>query len=377
VAGNDNSTGTSTMTTIRAAILLATFITLTALAQDDTPYRYEKVVDGIAIPWGMTWLPDGDLLVTDRSGTLHRVSDGEVSAPLSGVPEVYLNGQSGLLDIELHPDYATNGWLYISYATPDGDGDGGNTAIMRARLGGSGLIDQQVLYHATPNTTSRDHFGSRIEFDDGYLYFSIGDRYNRDVNPQDPAKDGGKIYRLHDDGRVPTDNPFVNKPGALGAVYSYGHRNPQGMARHPDTGRIWTHEHGPMGGDEINIIAAGRNYGWPIISYGIDYDGTVIAEGTHRAGMEQPVHQWTPSIAPSGMAFVTSNRYPELKGGLLVGSLKFANVELLILDGNTVVSNRPVFENIGRVRNVRQGPDGYIYVATDGMGIFRILPGNE
>lgn len=273
----------------------------------------------------------------------------------------------------MHPDYESNGWIYLSYATTDGGGEGGNTAIMRAKIDGDRLTGQQVLYKAVPNTGSRDHFGSRIEFDDdGYLYFSIGDRYDRDVNPQDIGKDGGKIYRLYDDGQIPEDNPFYRQVGSKAAVYSYGHRNPQGMAKHPETGQIWTHEHGPKGGDEINIIRAGRNYGWPIISYGIDYDDTIIAEGTHREGMEQPAWQWTPSIAPSGMAFVTSDRYPGLQGKLLVGSLKFSNVSVCD-PGGEVTCHQTVFDGIGRVRNIKQGPDGYLYIATDGAGIFRIV----
>ena len=246
---------------------------------------------------------------------------------------------------------------------------------MRARLQDNTLVDKKVLYKASPNSTSRDHYGSRIEFDDdGYLFFSFGDNYNHEVKPQDIRKDGGKIYRLYDDGGLPDDNPFYRQPGSRPAIYSYGHRNPQGMARHPETGQIWIHEHGPQGGDEINIIRPGRNYGWPIISYGIDYDGSIIAEGTHREGMEQPEWQWTPSIAPSGMVFVTSDRYPELKGHMLVGSLKFAYVSLCELGEDEVNCAQKVFENIGRVRNVRQGPDGYIYVAVDAAGIFRILP---
>lgn len=363
------------MKTLKNLLVLAAVLTRSPCLAQDGDYEFEKVVAGINIPWGMVWLPDGDMLVTERSGQLYRVSDGELSAPIEGIPELYVNWQAGLLDIELHPNYPSNGWIYIAYTSPEGIGEGGNTAIMRARLDGGSLVEQQVLYKATPNTTSRDHFGSRIEFDNkGFLYFSIGDNYKHKVNPQDITKDGGKIYRLYDDGEVPEDNPFYRQPGAKAAVYSYGHRNPQGMARHPETGRIWIHEHGPMGGDEINIIRAGRNYGWPVISYGVDYDGSAIAEGTRREGMEQPVWQWTPSIAPSGMAFVTSDRYPELKGRLLVGSLKFANVSLCELDGEKASCEETVFENIGRVRNVRQGPDGFIYVAVEGVGILRILP---
>ena len=212
----------------RFCLFLFVFFPAAVLSQDSSTFRYEKVVDGIQLPWGMVWLPDGDMLVTNRNGELHRVTNGVVSAPLAGVPPVYLNGQSGLLDIELHPDYADNGWLYLSYASSDGEGEGGNTAIMRARLGANGLTDQEVLNNAVPNTDSRDHFGSRIEFDnEGYLYFSIGDRYDRDVNPQDVTRDGGKIYRLHDDGRFPDDNPFADRNPA---VFSIGHPRAAGSS---------------------------------------------------------------------------------------------------------------------------------------------------
>jgi len=330
-------------------------------------YHAEDYVQGIDVPWGMVWLPDGDMLVTEREGKIYRVRDGEVIGKLNGLPKVQATGQGGLLDIELHPDYANNGWLYLSYSNKQGKGRGSHTAIMRARLKGNSLVDSEVLYKASPNEKGGRHYGSRIEFDDaGYLYFSIGERGNRDENPQDLTRDGGKIYRLHDDGRIPADNPFVDK--AKPAIYSWGHRNPQGMARHPDTGQIWIHEHGPRGGDEVNIIKAGANYGWPILSYGINYSGTSFAEGTTREGFESPIWNWVPSIAPSGMTFVTSDRYPQWKGKLLVGSLKFAYVVLCNVADNNITSTQILFEKIGRVRNIRQGPDGYLYVATEGGG---------
>ncbi|MCB0375928.1 MAG: PQQ-dependent sugar dehydrogenase, partial [Sinomicrobium sp.] len=294
-------------------------------------YTLETVVDGLAVPWGMAFLPDGSMLVTEKSGTLIHVKNGRKTV-IKNTPEVYNRGQGGFMDIELHPKYRENGWIYFSYASTEGSGNGGNTAVMRAKLHGDALTDKQLLYKAEPNTTRGQHFGSRLEFDDdGYLYFSIGERGDRDVNPQDITRDCGKIYRLHDDGRIPEDNPFVHTPGAKKAIYSYGHRNPQGMVKHPQTGAIWVHEHGPRGGDEINIIKKGKNYGWPVITYGINYSGTPITDKTAQAGMEQPLYYWIPSIAPSGMIFVTSDRYPDWKGDLLVGSLVFQYLERLVI----------------------------------------------
>jgi len=346
-------------------------------SNSDENYTTETVVSDVSVPWGMDWLPNGDMLLTERSGTLHIFSDGQLSEPVAGVPEVWANGQGGLLDVALHPDYEENGWIYITYSSPQGNERGANTALMRARLNEdhSSLTDQEVLYKAVPNTTRGQHFGSRIAFDDeGYLYFSIGDRGNRDVNPQDINRDGGKIYRLNPDGSIPEDNPFVNEDGAVKAIYSYGHRNPQGMDTHPETGEIWTHEHGPRGGDEVNLVKKGENYGWPIISFGINYSGTEFAEDTARAGMMQPDWYWDPSIAPSGMEFVTGDTYPEWKGHLLVGSLKFNYLVLCRMENNTITGEELLFEGIGRVRSVEQGPDGYIYVGTEGNGIVRIVP---
>jgi len=235
-----------------------------------------------------------------------------------------------------------------------------------------------LLYKAGPNTKEGRHFGSRIEFDnEGFLYFSIGERGNRDVNPQDITRDGGKIYRLNADGSIPADNPFVDEEGAKKAIYSYGHRNPQGMGRHPETGKIWIHEHGPKGGDEINIVKKAANFGWPVITYGVNYSGTTITEETAKPGMEQPLYYWVPSIAPCGMAFVTSNLYPEMKNSILVGSLKFYYLELLKLEGEKVVKREKLFEDIGRVRCIRQGPDNYIYVAVEDLGIIKITPLNN
>jgi glucose/arabinose dehydrogenase len=322
----------------------------------------------------MAFLPDNTMLISEKSGEIILFRNGEKTS-VANVPPVYNRGQGGLMDLQLHPDYATNGWIYISYSSEEGNGKGGNTAIIRAKLENDALSDIELLYKAVPNTTKGQHFGSRIEFDtEGYLYFSIGERGERDINPQDISRDGGKIYRLHDDGSIPPDNPFVDQPNAVKAAYTYGNRNPQGMAIHPLTGEIWIHEHGPRGGDEINIVRKGANYGWPLITYGINYSGTPITDKTEMEGMKQPVHYWVPSIAPSGMDFITSDKYPGWKGSLLVGSLSFQYLERLELDGETVVRREKLLPDIGRVRNVREGPDGLIYVAVEGKGIYRLNP---
>ena len=340
----------------------------------DSKYTTEVVVPDLKIPWGMVFLPDGSMLITEKAGDIIHFKNGAKTV-IKNVPEVSARGQGGLLDIELHPNYSENGWLYISYSSPEGDKQGANTAVMRAKLKDGALIENQLLYKAGPNTTKGHHFGSRLEFDnDGYLYFSIGDRGNRDFNPQDITRDCGKIYRIHDDGRIPKDNPFVSDTNAKHAIYSYGHRNPQGMAKNPNTGKIVVHEHGPRGGDEINIINKGKNYGWPTITYGINYSGTKITSETARDNMEQPMYYWIPSIAPSGMTYVTSDKYPEWKGNLMVGSLVFQYLERLEINNNTVVAREKLFEGVGRMRNVRQGPDGYLYMAVENEGILKIVP---
>ncbi|ULC60337.1 PQQ-dependent sugar dehydrogenase [Flaviramulus sp. BrNp1-15] len=367
------------------SLLTVILITISACAQQtdsevkaENPekinYTSEIVVPDLNIPWGMVFLPDESLLITEQTGELIHFKNGKKTF-IEGAPEVYFRGQGGFLDIEIHPDYENNGWIYMTYSSTEGEGDGGNTALMRAKLDGNTLVEKQLLYKASPNTRRGQHFGSRIEFDnDGYLYFSIGERGERDVNPQDITRDGGKIYRLNDDGSTPSDNPFVGTENAKTSIYSYGHRNPQGMAIHPSTGAIWINEHGPRGGDEINIVEKGKNFGWPVISYGINYSGTPFTDITEKEGMEQPLFYWVPSIAPSGMAFVTSNIYPEWEGNILVGSLKFAYLERLELKNNKVVKREKLLEGLGRVRNVIQGPDGYIYVAIEKKGIVKIVP---
>ena len=353
-------------------------------AQDNPPfiesssevnYSYETIVDGINIPWGMAFISESDFLVTEILGTLYRVVNGK-KTKIEGLPEMYVRGQGGLLDVALHPDYINNNIIYITVsANTEGDSEGGNTALYAAILDGTSLKDVKLLYKATPNTKKGQHWGSRIVFDqEGHLYFGVGDRGNRDVNPQDISRDGGKIYRLNLDGSIPKDNPFVGKENAKEAVFSYGHRNPQGMVTHPKTGEIWEHEHGPKGGDEINIIKPGVNYGWPTITYGINYSGTPITDKTSMSNMAQPFYYWVPSIAPSGMAFSSSGVYPNWIDNLFAGSLKFEYLERLVIENNRIVKREKVLDKIGRVRNVVESPDGYLYIGVEGKGILKIVP---
>lgn len=366
------------MKTYKLITLILAFISFISCAQEKNHVNknlgYEVIVPQLSIPWGFVFLSDQSMLITEKNGELIHFKNGE-KLIINGLPEIKVLGQGGLMDIELHPEYKTNGWIYISYASSTGEGSGANTAIMRFKIKGDTLVEKEVLYKASPNSKRGQHFGSRIEFDNqGYLFFSIGERGNRDINPQNIERDCGKIYRLHDDGRIPKDNPFVKKLNAKKAIYSYGHRNPQGMILHPETGELWTHEHGPRGGDEINIIKAGKNYGWPKISYGINYSGTSLTDYTELPGMEQPLHYWDPSIAPSGMAFITSNIYPNWKGNLLVGSLKFKYLNRCELKNNKISNEEKLIEGLGRVRSVKQGPDGYIYVGVENIGIVKIIP---
>lgn len=348
-----------------------------SLDEKTLAFEYELIVPDVNVPWGMVFLSDGSMLITERSGELihfNPEASGGNKTKIENLPEIYVRGQGGLMDIELHPNYKKNGWIYLTYASEAGEGEGGNTALMRAKLKNGGLVQKEVLYKAEPNSTSGRHFGSRIEFDDkGYLFFTIGGRGKRELNPQDIARDGGKTYRLNDDGSIPQDNPFVDEPDAKKAIFSYGQRNQQGMAMHPETGEIWIHEHGPMGGDEINIIKKGGNYGWPIITYGQNYSGTEIDYPGAEPEMIEPIHYWVPSIAPSGMVFVTSEKYPHLQGNLLVGSLKFQYLEHDVLENGKVVKREKLLEDIGRVRSIVQGPDGFIYIGVESLGVVRLV----
>ena len=343
------------------------FLPERGVAQSSQSLRAATVTEGLEYPWGLAFLPDGRMLVTERPGRLRLVdADGRLHPqPVSGVPAVAAVGQGGLLDVALHPDFTRNGWIYLSYAA---QGEGGyGTEVVRARLEGQSLRDLKVVFSMRPKTTTGHHFGSRLVFDrQGYLYITLGDRgdMGRAQRLDDHA---GSVIRLHDDGRVPADNPFVALPNALPEKFTLGNRNIQGAALHPATGALWAHEHGPQGGDEINVIRAGVNYGWPVATYGRNYgSGTQIGEGTHKAGMAQPLLQWTPSIAPSGIAFYTGDKFPAWRGNLFVGALRGQMLVRLELDGERIVREERLLENkVGRIRDVRNGPDGYLYLLID------------
>lgn len=330
-------------------------------------FKVVSVADGLETPWGMTFLPSGDMLVTEKGGTLRRVTqNGEVSAAIEGLPDIYASGQGGLLDVALHPQFESNGWVYLTYV--GGGLLGSSTELARGKLVGNRLEGTEVLFVASDKSAGGRHFGSRIRFlGDGTLLLTLGDRGDR-PRAQDLRDHAGSTIRLNDDGSVPGNNPFRNAAnGALPELFTIGNRNVQGLTIHPETGEPWSHEHGPQGGDEVNVLRPGRNYGWPVITYGRNYGtGTRIGEGTRKAGMEQPVHYWDPSIAPSGMDFYTGSNFPEWKGDLFVGALKYRLLVRLRLDGERVVSEeRLLADEYGRIRDVRNGPDGNLYLLTD------------
>ena len=341
---------------------------------DEKNYEMEVVFEDENLIWGLEILDDNSILASIKSGSIIHYKDG-VKKDIKGVPDIYLRGQGGLLDLELHPDFNENRLVYLSYAYMKNRDDGGNTAIARAKLVNDSLKNFEVLYQGSPVSRKGQHFGSRMAFDnENYLYFTIGDRGNRNVNPQDISVDGGKVYRINDDGTIPSDNPFFDVPNAKKAIYSYGHRNPQGIFKHPETGKIWTNEHGPRGGDEINIIEKGKNYGWPKITYGINYSGTTITKNKSLPGMEQPLYYWLPSIAPSSFEYISSEIYPDWKGSLLAGALVFKYIERIGIKNNKVVSRSKIAEGLGRPRDIVQGPDGYVYVSIENKGVYKILP---
>lgn len=342
---------------------------------EEQSFRLEEVISGLRSPWGMTFLPNGDMLVTDKFGTLYRHNQKEGLQEIKGTPEVVSRGQGGLMDVELHPDFEKNNWIYLTYSKK-GNGNTATTAVLRAQLQGNQLKKSEIIFEALPYLSTRHHYGSRLEFDrDGYLYVSVGDRGRRNENPQSINNFCGKIHRIHDDGSIPKDNPFVNHKKAAGSIYSYGHRNPQGLAMHPETGRIWEHEHGPRGGDELNLIQKGENFGWPVISYGINYNGTIFTDETVKEGMLQPKKYWVPSIAPCGMTFVSGDRYPNWKNDVLVGSLRFQYIARVQLDGEEVVAEEPILKNIGRIRDIQMSRDGYIYFSVEEPGVvYKIVP---
>jgi len=338
--------------------------------------RLDTVITGMDSPWGMAFLPDGDMLVNAREGKMIRFRNGKKIAEIDGLPEIVTTGQGGLLDIRLHPDYSKNGWIYFAYSSSSSTKEQGwNTTLMRAKLKKNVLVEKQLLFKATPDSKTGHHLGCRITFDGkGHLFFSVGERGKQD-NAQDLTNDCGKIHRLNDDGTIPADNPFVNQAGARPGIWSYGHRNPQGLVYNLETGLLWESEHGPKGGDELNIIQPGKNYGWPLITFGINYDGTLITRDTAKVGIEPPITYWVPSIAPCGTTFVKGSRYKGWEGNILVGSLRFKYLVRCELEGNKVIHKEILLPNIGRLRNVEMGPDGYIYIAVESPGIiFRLVP---
>lgn len=361
-----------------AALLSSSLVSAAAAESltDDDRFTLSVVADGLEHPWGLAFLPDGRMLVTERPGRLRIVAaDGRLSEPLAGLPEVVDAGQGGLLDVVLDPEFADNRRVYLSYSEPGEAGAG--TAVARAVLTDDGLSDLGVIFRQDPKVDSDIHFGARLVIaGDGRLFVTLGERGMRDQS-QNLETHFGKVVRIERDGSIPADNPFSGRADARPEIWSYGHRNPQGAALDPATGQLWTVEHGARGGDEINRPEAGKNYGWPVISYGAHYSGAKIGEGTAKAGMEQPIHYWDPSIAPSGMAFYTGDRFPEWRGDLFVGSLKFGYlVRLDIADGNVVGEERLIEDLDRRVRDVRQGPDGDLYLLTDESDgqILRLAP---
>ncbi len=373
--------------------LIACAVAVVATAASAAPQTYsssagnlmvETIATGLANPWALAFLPDGRLVVTERAGRMRIVGkDGRLSPPLAGVPQVFARGQGGLHDVALDRDYAQNNTIYFCFAEPvDG---GARTALARAKLIDAAttaamprLDDVKVIFHQDGSLSRGNHFGCRIvQTPDGNLFLTMGDHFTYRNEAQNLANHLGKIVRIRPDGSVPPDNPFVNRTGAKPEIWSYGHRNSQGAAINPQTGKLWEHEHGPRGGDEINIPEAGKNYGWPVIGYGIDYDGTKIHESTQKAGMEQPIKYWVPSIAPSGMAFYTGDLFPAWRNSLFVGALAGQILVRLELKGDTVGSEERLLRTLNeRIRDVRMGPDGALWLATDNSAgrILRLAP---
>ena len=335
-------------------------------------YRIVTVVDGLVQPWSIAFLPGGDMLITERPGRLRIVRQGKLlPQPVEGIPKVFTSSQGGLLEVMPHPDFTSNRLLYLTYSKAGATDAQATTTLIRGRFENDRLTNVQQLFEATAQ--GRNHFSGKIAFDGkGYLFLSAGDRQappegNLEAHPaQDVSNHQGKIIRLHDDGRVPADNPLLKRPGARPEIWSYGHRNVQGLAVHPVTGDLWANEHGPQGGDELNRIQPGMNYGWPVIGYGVNYTtGAAIHAGTHRDGMQQPVNVWVPSIGISGLMIYTGDKFPQWKGNMFVGGMNGQQLSRLTLDGQRVVSQELLVQRMGRIRDVRQGPDGYIYLVTD------------
>jgi len=374
-------------------LLLALAAALPATAQAQVyqsqlhDFEVVTIAEGLNGPWSMAFLPEGDMLVTERPGNLRIIRNGSLLPDLvPGVPEVRFGGQGGLLDIALHPDFESNRLIYLSYSMPNADGSEGTTAVARARFEGDQLHDVEVIFEAEAWSTGQGHYGSRLAFDsEGYLFVTIGDRQSppRGDLHAHPAQDLtnhiGTTVRLHDDGTIPADNPFVGRNDALPEIWSYGHRSPQGLAFHPVTGDLWQNEHGPQGGDELNFLEPGLNYGWPVIGFGVNYgSGAPIHETIQYEGMEQPIHNWTPSIATSGLMIYSGDAFPNWQGDYFIGGLAGQQISRVTLDGFQVRNEEKLLQGFGRIRDIRQGPDGLIYVAVDTRGdptpIIRLQP---
>lgn len=340
-----------------------------------TRFAVETVVaEGLKTPWSVAFLPDQSLLITELPGRLRAFKEGRLSDPITGIPEAWEMGQGGLMEVALHPDYADNGWVYLAFS--ESEGGQGSTSIVRGRIREGQWIDEQRIFSvpADHRYPTRHHFGTRLVFQDGYLFFAIGDRGKQDT-AQDIASPNGRVHRIHDDGRIPEDNPFREQPDAYPTSWTLGNRNIQGLDTHPLTGELWAAEHGPRGGDELNHIRPGRNYGWPTITYGMNYNGSPITGLTEAPGLEQPALYWTPSIAVCGMDFYEGDRFPEWKNGLFLGGLASKELHRVTIDGNTVTGDEIVLTGIGRIRDVANGPDGALWlVLNDPDSIVRLVP---
>lgn len=347
-----------------------------AVQTDQLLINVDTLYTELENPWGMAWIEDGKMLLTERKGEILIFKDDKFTGEkVTGLPAVWEVNQAGLLDITAHPDYENNGWIYIAYAKNMPDSTGATT-IMRFKLEGNAAVQQEELIVAGPAWEGGRHYGSRIIFDnDNYLYFSNGDKGNKPENAQDLTNSHGKIHRIHDDGRIPADNPFVDTEGAVASIWTYGNRNPQGMVYDAVNDRIWESEHGPMGGDELNLIEKGKNYGWPVITYGQNYNGTPITDITEKEGMEQPVTYYVPSIATAGITLVTSDKYPAWKGDILIGALAKMHINRVDMNGAEALGQEIMLQDIGRVREVAESPDGYIYAVTEGTGLLvKLIP---
>ena len=352
--------------------------------QDSNENSFElvKIVDGIDIPWGLAFTDKSSFLVTDKKGILYHVEDGKKNI-IKGIPKIVFSRQGGLLDVAVDKNFSSNQIIYLTASVSDSE-KGSNTSLFSAKLDGDSLVDLKQLYKASPDSEEQRHFGGSILLKNQHIYFTIGDRGNRDINPQDLNLDGGKIYRLNLDGSIPDDNPFFDMENSKKAIWSYGHRNPQGIVDGFNNDEIWIHEHGPRGGDEINIIkepknnedpVRERNYGWPKATYGINYSGSEITKNKTLDGVTDPYYYWTPSIAPSGMVMIKGSEiYSDWNNTLLIGSLSFRYLERLEFDNSGIIMREKLFPRIGRVRDVNLSPDGYVYISVEGEGIFKILP---